>query len=71
MAATPKARAGATPSIGKPTFFDKFNFMTHDDYSLGFVNYVNRTYAQGMSSLPLSLSQSLMRVCGLEILCCV
>jgi hypothetical protein len=34
------------------TFFDKFNFMTQDDYSHGFVNYVNRTYAQGTSTLP-------------------
>jgi hypothetical protein len=29
------------------TFFDKFNFITYNDPSLGFVNYVNRTYAQG------------------------
>jgi hypothetical protein len=32
-------------------FLDKFNFMTHDDYSHGFVNYVNQSYAQ--CTLPL------------------
>jgi hypothetical protein len=61
MAATPAQGSGYTRDweAKGSTFFDKFNFMTHDDYSLGFVNYANRTYAQGMSSLPLSLSLSL------------
>jgi hypothetical protein len=50
------------------TFFDKFNFMTNDDYSHGFVNYVNRTYAQGTSSLSPSLSLSL--ACSESVIFC-
>jgi hypothetical protein len=41
------------------TFLDKFNFMTHDDYSHGFVNYVNQSYAQCTLSLSLSTARSL------------
>jgi hypothetical protein len=29
------------------TFFDKFKFITINDPSQGFVNYVNQSYAQG------------------------
>jgi hypothetical protein len=33
-------------------FFDKFDFISDDDPTNGFVNYVNQSYAQGTPSPP-------------------